>query len=227
MNIPAACQPLQNQREALMKQMVDVDAVLIQGPHSPHPGKPEPAELAEKKGLMKQLAVVDGKLSSCMLAHGGKPDLNSIFTGLATLTIADSNPQIKGPFHLSAKLGLFFPAWDHSTLTVINFPAIVVGPFSVPTGTDKITVTMNGSASGAFNPTTGKLNLTLALHFHHSFWAAGDSDITFKLSSGNPGGSAVNAAGHVALAGTSTFQGGYLGGDKATIVVSGNLSPRP
>jgi hypothetical protein len=68
----------------------------------------------------------------------------------------------------------------------------------------------------------------MPLHFHHSFFGAGDSDIAFQLSSGHPGGSDLDfSTGKLAVSGTSTFQGGVLGGDNATLLVPGTISPVP
>ena len=69
--------------------------------------------------------------------------------------------------------------------------------------------------------------MTIPLHFHESNFFAGDSDITSSLSTEFTPGSQMDATGHITIAGTSVFQGGFLGGDTGTLVVKGTISPHP
>jgi hypothetical protein len=229
MKTPSSCQPLEGKVAALKSQIAALSAMLVQGPEDPKPGKPDPEVLAEKQALVKELTATYQKFSACMISHGGKLPVNTMFTGTVTLTIQDSNPQIQGPFVHDVSMGLLFHEWDHSTFEVTSFTPIVVGPFSVPGGTDTIDITMpNLGGSGKLNLTTNAMSITLpALRFHHSHWAPHPSNISFKLSTSNPGGAALDAAGNVALAGTATFQGGYLGNDSATAIAKGIITPRP
>jgi hypothetical protein len=228
MSTPTACQTLATKRADLKKQIAIRNATLIQGKHDPHPGKPDPEILGEKSAMVKELAGVQKNYETCMLANGPKRELKATFAGQVTLTIQDSNPAARGPFARSVSIGLLFDRWE-DTLQVTSFPAITVGPFSVPGGSDTITITLTGAtpAIGTFNAATGAFELSLALHFHHSNAFAGDSDITLHLSSKNAGGVPLDAAGNVVVAATSTFQGGFLGGDKTTAIVKGKISPWP
>jgi hypothetical protein len=227
MTTPTQCQALESEKEDLTARIESLNQHVLQGRDDPHPGKPDPEVLSEKRGLVHELGLVDKKLQACMVNAGGKPTSNALFAAVVTLTIQHSDPRIQGPFHRSTTIALIFWEWDHSTVGVTNFPIISAGPFDVPTGTDTILVSMTTWGSGTFDSSTGALTLDLPLHFHHTFWAAGDSDITFHLSTGAPQGSALDAAGQVTVAGTATFQGGYLGGHAATVVARGTISPLP
>lgn len=227
MTTPPECQALEAQHNALTAQIADLNAHMLQGPDDPHPGKPDPETLAEKRQAIKELDDVNKQFESCMVAHGRLPDLYANFAGNVTLTIQDPNPKIKGPFHLGTTIRLVFWHWDRTTLQVVSFPPVSVGPFDAGPGTDTITVTMIGAASGGYASATGTFWLTLGLHFHHSAFGAGDSDISVHLSSANAGGAALDAAGNVTISGTATFRGGYLGDDQATFLVAGNITPHP
>jgi hypothetical protein len=82
--------------------------------------------------------------------------------------------------------------------------------------------------STSVNPNTGEMSVTIQLSFVHSLQAAGNSDVTIQLSTDNTGGSRINRNNRqVTLAGTGTFDGGFLGGSTCTLVISGTLSALP
>jgi len=150
-----------------------------------------------------------------------------VFKGQAVLTT--SNSDAKGPFAHNISIQLLFHKYDHSFCDIVNFPPIIIGPFPVPGGSNTTTISLKGAASGSCNRTKGVMKLTLPLHFHESNAFAGDSDITFVLSTEtlNPKGSRIDNAGHVTVSATAIFQSGFLGGDTGTLTVTGTLSPRP
>lgn len=223
-----------NPCEALHQKAIDLNNKIqkihsspgyIQGKNDPHPGKPDPEMLAQVKALYQKLAAASAQYDTCMLALGGKPDTLVIFKGNAVLITSDSHA--KGPFTQGVSIHLLFYKYDHKHFDVIGFPPIVVGPFPVPGGTNTTTISLQAGSSGLFDPATGIMKLTLPLHFHESNIWAGDSDITFLLSTENPKGSRLDNAGHVAISASATFQSGFLGGDTGTLTVTGLLSPHP
>ena len=81
--------------------------------------------------------------------------------------------------------------------------------------------------SGPVVTSTGQVQITVKLHFHHSLALATDSDLTITLSTENAGGSRLKSGGAITLVGTSKFDGGHLGGDTCKLVIKGTLSPLP
>lgn len=223
------CASLQQQVSAIQSQILAIQAApgYIQGPHDPHPGRPDPESLAQVKALLLQSEQKSGALRTCELEHGGKPDLSTHLVGQATLTTTDSSA--KGPFTQNVSIGLLFHEFDHTIFDVTSFPAIVVGPFSTPVGNNTTTISLTGSVQGTFNPTSGSLSMKLPLHFHESLLVLSDSNLTITLSTEtlHPAGSRLNAAGHLTLTGSAIFQSGVLGGDVATLTVAGTIAPRP
>jgi len=223
------CEPLRQEFLALEKKIQQIQASpdYIQGPHDPHPGKPDPDSLAEVKALWPEVTAKIAQWTACELTLPGHlPDSNATFSGTATLTT--SNSHAPGPFVQNVSISLLFHEFDHTTFDVTNFPAIVVGPFPTPpAGSNTTTITLTGNAQGTDNPTSGFLQVTMPLHFQESNFFAGDSDITSSLSTEIPPGSRMDATGHITIAGTSIFQSGFLGGDTGTLVVKGTISPHP
>jgi hypothetical protein len=167
----------------------------------------------------------DIALNNCMIAHGGKPPLDTQLDGVSTLTIASSD--VSGPITSNISLGLEFAEWAHSTFQITSFPPITVGPVPTRFGGDTVTVTDPALGGGHFDPSTGAGDVTFTLHLHNSLILAGDSDVTFTLTTSNPGGHPLDASNGIALAGSSTFSGGALGGSGCTLVVNGTLAARP
>lgn len=97
----------------------------------------------EKAFLVNQINQLNTKIAAkasqyknCEQAHGGKPDLKTVFFGKATMTT--SNSDAPGPYkadltHRKIIKGVF-PHWCHNSLGITFFPTIVVGPYSTPVG---------------------------------------------------------------------------------------------
>jgi hypothetical protein len=159
--------------------------------------------------------------------------IESRFTGTASFSTADT--RFTGPFLNEINLTIFFVA--DGTARVGPFPRIVVGPFGTPLGSNTITITMTGGGKGTFNKASGSLSMPITLHFDHSLAFAGDSDVTFGLttaSSTSPSGAfamtgiPLNAAsGVIALVGASRFRGGFLNGTDCSVMLTGTLVPIP
>ncbi len=226
---PDPCEPIRQEILALEDQIEKIQSSpdYIEGPDAPRPGKPAPAPLAKVKALAEQVRKKGQQFHACKLKNGGQPDVAASFAATATLTISDS--RFSEPIISPLTIGLMFHKWEHTTFDVTSFPPIVEGPFPVPGGSNTTTVTKTHNAIGTCNPSTGFLQITVTLHFEHSHPAAGDSDITFVLSTetASLGGSRLDASGNITVAGTAIFQGGFLGGERGTLVVSGEISPRP
>jgi hypothetical protein len=164
------------------------------------------------------------------VAHGGKLDESVTFTGTATMTTSNTNAP--GPFVSAVTIGVKFLKYDHTKLEITNFPTITVGPFPIKIGqttlTNTTTITLTNVQTATANPSTGKMSITMTLHFKHSLPAAGDSDLPITVSTDNSGGSRIGAGTrHVKLAGTGTFSGGFLGGSTGTLLIDGTLSALP
>jgi hypothetical protein len=153
---------------------------------------------------------------------GGNPPLQSQFTGTATLTTTYS--RAPGPFAEQVSIGLLFSG-DRKTVTVDSFPPITTLPFSVGIlGSDTVTITLTGGGTGAFDSATGRMDIVVTLHFHHSNSLLGDSDLTMMLSTDQ--GSTLNK-GAITIGGSGMFMGGVLGGSTGTLVIAGTISPSP
>jgi hypothetical protein len=73
------------------------------------------------------------------------------------------------------------------------------------------TVSLQSGGNGPYN--AGSMAISLVLFFDHSIdlpIIEEDSTLPLRLTTDPPGGSVVDAAGNVVLAGTGTFQGGFL-----------------
>ena len=195
--------------------------------------KPMAAKIRKvEREYQPRIAAKQREYDQCRLNHGGKPDQAVTFTGTATMTT--TNTSAPGPFVRTVTLGLTFLKFDHTTLAITNFPAIVVGPFSTSLGTNTTTVRFVNVQATIVNPNTGKMSITLLLHFTNSLPAAGASDLPITLSTENTGGSRINHNNRqVTLAGTGTFSGGFLGGSgilppsTCSLAISGTLSALP
>jgi hypothetical protein len=223
------CASIKQAADGLRHQIeqIQLSPGYIQGPHDPHPGRPDPEMLAEVKALWTQVAKKNAEYNTCELSNGGKPDLLATFASTATLTT--TNAAAAGPFARSVSLGALFFHYQHTTLSVTAFPTITVGPFQTPLGSNTTTVTMSSGGQGTYDPATGLLTVSLTLHFHHTIGLAGDSDLPLTLSTESmaPKGSRLSATGAITLAGSGFFQGGFLGGDRASLALAGTITPHP
>lgn len=218
--VPPVCQGIQTEMLNLIAERNGLQAELKMAA----PGE-KPALAGQILQLQKQITAKQKALDNCAKTNGGLPDLNNSFKGTATMTTNNSN--VKGPFVQSVNIGGYYPHWLHDRLNITSFPAIKVGPFSTPIGNNTTTVTLVGGGGGPVVKPTGEVEITVTLHFHHSLALATDSDLTITLSTESAGGSRLKSNGAITLVGTSTFQGGYLGGSSCKLVITGTLAPLP
>jgi hypothetical protein len=190
----------------------------------------------EKHFLVSQIQKLNPKIAAkaseykhCEQVHGGKPDLNTVFSGKATMTTSNSNAP--GPYqadltHRKIIKGVF-PHWCHNSLRISFFPTIVVGPYSTPVGDNTTTVTLVSEPSSTVDPSNGRVDITVKLHFHHSLAVAADSDLVITISTDKPGGERRQSNGAITLVGDAAFQGGYLGDNTCHLIIGGKLIPGP
>jgi hypothetical protein len=252
MSVCPPCQPIEQQISDITQQ---IDAILnspgyIQGPTDPHPGRPDPESLREVKNLWKQLGVLENQLTTCIITQcHGLPDMTATLAGTVTLTsTAMGTPFSASP---SVRASLLFHKFDHSHYDILSItlsPSSTTRTFPVPipfdgtiTFTDVISVTPSPGGSGTFvagtGPTAGTMTAAVGFTIHHMVTpplpnlpgipSTGDSTIAFNLLTSTPPGSAMDSAGDVTLAGTSTFMGGALDKSTGTLVVTGIVSPHP
>jgi hypothetical protein len=219
-----ACTTIYNQLSALKSQRAGFQSDL------------QTATPGEKSYLNNQIHMLNAKIAAkeseykqCEQTHGGKADLSTRFNGRATMTTSNTNAP--GPYHTDWLIGKrikgVFPHWCHNSLRIIYFPTIVVGPYSTPVGDNTTTVTFVNESHSTVDPSTGKVELSVKLHFHHSLAVAADSDLAITISTDAPGGTRRQSDGSITLVGDATFQGGYLGGDTCHLVIAGTLKPGP
>jgi hypothetical protein len=221
LHVAGACGTIKQEVDGLITERNDLQAELKKA--SPD----EKGAIANQiKVLLPKIAAKQKELSICNSTHG-KTNLSATFNGTATLTT--SNPKVAGPFAQSVSMGITYQEWLHDQFTVDSFQPVTVGPFDTPIGSNTTTVSLinPGTCAGTAEPSTGKITVTLKLHFHHSLKLAADSDLFITLSTENPGGSRLKSGGAITLVGDGTFQGGYLGGDNCHLVVKGTLLPLP
>ena len=143
------------------------------------------------------------------------PTQRSTFTGVATLTT--SRPDLRGPYARPVSADLLID--DRGAVTVTS---VYIEPVRLGSVTCVISL-LPGTGRGTC--VAGTLQLTVGLHLGIDVLrGAEDSDITLTLSSSSLGANA-ESDGRITIAGTASFQGGYLGGRLATMVVDGAISP--
>ncbi len=219
LHVPPSCQGLLTEYNNLVAERNDLSDQLKKAAGS------EKSSIANQiKKLLPQITAAKNKLDACSSAKG-KKDLSASFSGTATMTTNNSN--VKGPFVEKISIGMIYLAFLHDQFVINSFPAITVGPFDTPAGSNTTTVSLVKADCGAADPKTGKLTVTLSLHFHESLLLAKDSDLTITISTENAGGSRLNSGGSVTLVGDGTFSGGYLDGNTTHLVVKGTLLPLP
>ncbi len=151
-------------------------------------------------------------------AQPSAPSRDASFVGIATLTT--SRPDVRGPFARPVSADLCVDANGGVTVT-----SVYVEPVKFGSVTCAITL-LPGTWRGTY--AQGELQLVLGLHLGvNVLRGAEDSDITLTLTTTAAQGAAngpVAVAG-ITVAGTAMFQGGYLGGRTATVVVDGEIVP--
>ena len=177
------------------------------------------ADLTKNSPLAKQIAAKQKEYDACLKSHGGLLALDATFKGKATMQTDNDNAP--GPYTQDVAIGLNFGDWDHSDVSITDFPAISV-TFDTPLGTNTTTVTMI-SGSGHYDRQGHYLTMNLDLYFHHSLSVAGDSRLDIQLSNTAP----MTSDGKISVFGSAPFQGGYLGGNECSFEVHGKIAPHP
>jgi hypothetical protein len=163
----------------------------------------------------------------CRFDNGGKPDLP--VTLAASVRMTTTKSEAPGPYNKSITLGLTFLKFEHKTLSITSFPSIsVTFDTGTPLGSNTTTITNSSVEPTSVNPANGRMTISLTLHFHQSLLDGQDSDVSIELSTENSGGSRINRSNRlVILAGTGTFEDGFLDGEDCTLVIRGTLSALP
>jgi hypothetical protein len=179
------------------------------------------AHIMATNPLVKQIAAKQKDYDDCLTKHGGLLPMNATFKGKATMRTNNSNAP--GPFKQDVTIGLRFGAWDHSHITITDFPSISVtyDTHSI-VGTVTTTVSMT-SGSGTYDPQTHTISVHLDLYFEHSTSLAGPSSLNITLSNNDP----LKSDGSIDVFGGALFKDGYLGGNECSLDVSGKVSPHP
>ncbi len=179
--------------------------------------------------LNKKITAKEAEYVQCELAHDGKPTANTTFVGKAVMST--NNSKASGPYVKNVTIKGVFPRFCHDALLITDFPPIVVGPYSTPVGDNTTTVTLVEETNSSVDPSTGRVQLTVKLHFHHSLAVAKDSDLIITLSTDAPGGTrrtdAGRSPGAIVLVGNGTFIGGYLGDNTCHLQIAGTINPGP
>ena len=190
--------------------------------------------------LNSQRSTSTTELASCRRDHGAVPrvlaphELTARFTGTARMRTNDSNAR--GPFDVGLDLVLQFTR-DRCRVTITSFPKLKLETEDLPViGHVKFDVSKTGGGAGTFHPVSGTMNLSLTLHLHYETLVLSDDDATFNLTTGksvsadrvfNVTGSALTEGGNIRLAGTTRFRNGHLEGRSGSLIITGNISPRP
>ena len=143
------------------------------------------------------------------------PAHHARFVGVATLTT--SRPDFRGPFTRPLSADLLIDERGRVTVASVDLGPVKVG---------SVTCTISQlPKTGIGTYDSGALHLTIGLHVGiGALRGAQDSEIMLELTTQSPG-SRATAGGRLSLAGTATFQNGYLGGRLATVVLDGAISP--
>jgi len=156
--------------------------------------------------------------------------LEGNFEGRMTFRIDDN--RFPGPFYKDFNLTLKFSPDLHDVR--LAFPKIKIGPFQTPIGENTITVTQTGGGSGSFDQNSGNMEIPIDLYFDHSTIFAGNSDLSFLLTTGissSPTGRLYligrpwdQKNNIITLVGASHFRGGFLDKTDCSIETHGILT---
>jgi len=164
------------------------------------------------------------KLTDVNAKRSCRDTFTSTLTGTATFNITIWNT----PLMVSSSVSLPVKFTDcPATISITDFPPLrrsVVLPF--PIGRNTFTLTMSAGGPGHFEPANGRIVLPIELRLQNTSPLLGNSTLPLVLvATGAEMTSSVD--GHVTLRGSGTVVGGALGGSPATMVITGNFSPRP
>jgi hypothetical protein len=233
MNVPDPYQRAAHEVETIDSQLQDLHDELVNAVGS----KKVPLDRQVHRANAHLTLAQNASNSSCVeQAHIPLP-LEATFTG--AFLVKTTNARARGPFKGALTMGCSFSA-DRTRVTLTRFPPISVGPIRVPVfGLDTVTATRTGGGSGSSTSGTGAMSMRIVLLFHHSltirFYPL-DSTLSLLMDTGahtsssgalRASGSPMDAQGMVTFAGVGVFSGGYLAGDEASIVLAGQIAPRP
>jgi hypothetical protein len=180
------------------------------------------------KETTKKRDAAQRSYEECARENGGVRDLQATFTGRLTLTETSSD-DIPTPLSVNVTFGILFHEFFHEDLDINNFPAIqLTYDTGTSFGTNTTTVTLNNGI-GTYDPGNGTTTITASVHLAHAIDWAGDSDILLHFGTGNQAGDfRMNAAGQLGMSvSDAIFEGGYLDGETASMVLVGTVSPHP
>ncbi|RZU49450.1 hypothetical protein EV385_1200 [Krasilnikovia cinnamomea] len=220
--VPAPCQADFAQLKGLNSELASLQDEL----KSASPSQ-KPAIVEQIREVKAEIAVVKPRYEKCLRDNdGSKPALLATFTGRVTLTTTDS--RVTEPLVRDVSFNLYFDGVNRENVSVRSWPTITSDLIQAGPVSFRVTVRLESNA-GQFNRSSGRLSLNLGLLFDEDLaWPLdSDSRLPITLGTDQPGGIAMDAAGNVTLAGTSTFNGGHLNGARATLTVTGNVTPRP
>jgi hypothetical protein len=169
-----------------------------------------------------------GATGSSSSSTGGTTHL----IGQAAITINHPPPGVPAGANVApAEMDMVFDA-ARTSVAVANFVPIVSQPFQTSLGMNTTTVSLQSGGNGPYN--AGSMAISLVLFFDQSIDLPfidieEDSTLPLRLTT-DPPGSVVDAAGNVVLAGTGTFQGGFLNplnGMTADVTLTGKITPPP
>jgi len=185
----------------------------------------------EIKRLTKERADKMNQLDQCLQRTSVASALTAVFKG--TATVRTSHPLAPGPFKSPVFMSIGFNA-SRTTAGVTQFTPIVTNPFTTPLGQNVATISMLRGGVGAFDKQTGAIGAPITLNIDNSVDSpilVEDSTVEFMLTTGTIGnltGAPLNSnSGAITLVGSSTLNGGILGGSNCAIEFAGSLAPIP
>jgi hypothetical protein len=141
-----------------------------------------------------------------------------------TARLSTTFEHARGPFRVALEVGLLFDG--SGTVTITDFPAIRTDRVDTPIGSNVTTITRSGGGTGDYGD--GAIVLPITLRFSHSNRFLSSSELSLVLSTHESPGAPVDPGpifGAVALAGSGTFRGGVLGGERADLALFGTITP--
>jgi hypothetical protein len=202
---------------------------------------------ALKRQRNTELARLRNELQQCRQQHNtsgsrrqeAASTLDAIFTGRVTARTTEG--LARGPFTENVRVRLQFSR-NRCEVIITEFPPIVFG-----TLVGDVTITKIGGGTGRFFPISGEMTMPVSLKADIPILA--DSEASAALTTENSRNGAFNVTGSrltrtnnaapeacgtivngttiqcpLTLVGTTTFQGGLLGGDQGSITIGGNLA---
>jgi hypothetical protein len=199
--------------------------------------------LATIRRLNSELDTAKTDLRRCLREEGpaqrelAANELTARVTGRAMLETTNSNAP--GPHNVKEfDFDIRFSR-NRCHVTVTRFPRITVTTEDIPrVGEVTVTITKTGGGTGSFHPVSGRMNISITLHFRYSHALASDDDATFSLSTDLSftrnnrdrdvvRGSPLNAQGNIRLVGFGKFRNGFLSPSNGNLVIGANILPRP